>query len=277
MAVVADPAAPLAASGDRVAHPHRWRRAVSVLVAGCVVVAGLLTWRSLQGSAPGAPPASMGNAVDLALPATVLDAPLVDQQGRPRPLSSFRGHILVLVPFLTSCQEECPITTGAFLVLARDVRAAGLQGKVEFAEASVDPARDVPSRLSAYEARTGAHWPILTGTPSTMAALWKHFGVYVQQVPEANPPGDDWQTGAPYTYDVDHSDGFILIGPDQHERFVTVAPVDLRGHALDRPLASMLDSTGVTNLSAPTSGSWTIAQALQAIGWLAGRTIPQAR
>jgi cytochrome oxidase Cu insertion factor (SCO1/SenC/PrrC family) len=239
-------------------------------------VAGLAIALALPAGPPAPPPASVGNVVDLPVSPSVLDAPLVDEHGRPAPLSSFRGRIVVLAPFLTSCQEACPITTGALLRVWRDLSAAGLGHQVVIVEASVDPTRDVPSRLAAYAALTGARWPLLTGPPSTVAAMWKAFGIYVQKVPEGSPPGIDWQTGKPYTYDVDHSDGFILLGRHQRERFITVAPADLRGARLAPALEKMLDSQGRHNLSAPPAGSWTVAQALEAIGWLAGRPVPSS-
>ena len=210
----------------------------------------------------------------MVLPASVVDASLVDQQGRPVTLAAYRGHIIVLVPFLTSCQEECPITTGALLAVRGALVGAGLGTKVDIVEASVDPGRDVPARLAAYAALTRTNWALLTGPPATMAAIWRNFGVYAQPVPEAVPPGTDWQTGRPYTYDVDHTDGFILIGPNLHERFITSAAADLGARSLDPSLARLLDGQGVSELRHPPSGSWTVGQALSAIGWLAGRDIP---
>jgi len=68
--------------------------------------------------------------------------------------------VVVLAPFLSLCQDECPLVTGAFLALQRDVRAAGLGGRVAFVEATVDPGRDTTARLAAYErARTGTCGP----------------------------------------------------------------------------------------------------------------------
>lgn len=252
---------------------RRWALGTGIVAA---VVVGLVAWLVVPAGSPGAPPASLGNVVNLPVPASVLDAALVDQHGDPAPLSSFRGRILVLVPFLTSCQEECPITTGALLQVSRDLSAAGLGAKVVIAEASVDPGRDVPSRLAAYAALTGASWTLLTGTSQTMAAIWKALGVYVQPVPEGSPAGIDWQSGQPYTYDVNHSDGFILLGPNQRERFVTGAPADLQGQGLEPGLHKMLDDQGRQDLSKPPPGSWTVSQALQAIGWLAGRSVPSS-
>lgn len=208
------------------------------------------------------------------MPASVLRIPLVDQQGRTTSLGAYRGKIVVLTSFLTSCQETCPLTTGAFLDMRRDVAAAGMAQKVVFIEASVDPGRDVPTRLAAYARTTGATWPLLTGTPGNLKALWRYFGIYYQKVAEGSPPGIDWQTGRPYTYDVNHSDGFIVFDRTMHERFVTGAAPNLGGKGLQKSLAVMLDAQGFQNLRDPGRGSWTIADGLQAIGWVAGRTVP---
>jgi len=255
---------------------HRRRRAVGALVAAAVVLiaaGGFVVAR--RGGAPGPPPSRLGIAEDRAVPASVLAIPLVDEHGRTTSLGAFRGRIVVLTSFLTSCQETCPLTTGAFLDMRRDLVAAGLAQKVVFIEASVDPGRDVPGRLAAYAHVTGASWPLLTGTSSNLAALWRYFGIYYQQVPEGSPPGVDWQTGRPYTYDVNHSDGFIVFDPTMHERFVTGAAPDLGGHKLPGTLQEMLDAQGFKNLFHPGGGAWTIPEGLQAIGWVAGRTIPQ--
>ncbi len=59
-----------------------------------------------------------------------------------------------------------------------------------------------------------------------------------------------------------------------HERFVTGAAPNLAGHKLPGSLQDMLDAQGFQNLFHPGRDSWTIPEGLQAIGWLAGRTIP---
>jgi protein SCO1/2 len=274
MASVLTPTTPVVAP-----HPgHRQRRrgpviaviAVVVIVVG--VVTGLLVGRG--GGAPGPLPGSLGISEDHPVPASVLRIPLVNEKGQTTALGAFGGKIVVLTSFLTSCQETCPLTTGAFLDMQRDLAAAGMAGKVTFIEASVDPGRDVPERLAAYARVTGANWPLLTGTPAHLAALWHYFGVYYRKVKEGNPPGIDWQTGKPYTYDVNHTDGFIVLDQKMDERFVTGAMPDLVGRTLQRGLREMLDAQGFQNLAHPAPDSWTVPEGLQAIGWVTGRSIP---
>jgi protein SCO1/2 len=239
---------------------------VAAAVAGAVAAGG--------STAPGPPPSSLGISENRPVPSSVLSIPLVNEHGQATSLGAFRGKVVVLTSFLTSCQETCPLTTGAFLDMQRDLDAAGLAGKVTFIEASVDPGRDSAERLSAYARLTGARWPLLTGTAANLAALWHYFGIYYQKVPEGNPPGIDWQTGKPYTYDVNHSDGFLVFNQNMDERFVTGAAPNLAGHKLQGSLQVLLDAQGFKNLFHPGRDSWTIAEGLQAIGWVVGRNIP---
>ena len=225
-------------------------------------------------SAPPVPSASMGNAVDLAVPSSITGLALVDEHGQPTSLSAFRGKVVVLAPFLTSCQEECPLTTGAFLVIQRDLAAAGLSDRVILAELSVDPGRDDPARLAAYAAYAGADWTLLTANKGVVDTFWGHFGINFEKTPEDSPPGIDWQTGKPYTYDVSHSNGFLVFGPGGHLRFLTVELPNLGGQ-IEPALRRLLNDQGLENLDHPDPNqSWTIPQALQAIGSVLGRSIP---
>ncbi len=169
---------------------------------------------------PGAPSPSIGNTMNNAVSKAVASLPLEDQEGQPVTLSRFKGRVVLLAPFLTSCQEECPITTAALLAVHRTIISEGLSKKVDIVEITVDPGRDTPQRMAAYAQLTGSSWPLLTGSPSVLAALWHFFGIYYQKVPEGSPPGIDWESHLPYTYDVDHSDGFVLLSSDLHERFI---------------------------------------------------------
>ena len=178
-----------------------------------------------------------------------------------------------MAPFLSLCQDECPLVTGAFIALQRDVHAAGLGSKVLFMEITVDPGRDTPARLAAYSKEFGADWVLATGTPANLNALWRFLGVSVQIVPEEQPAKIDWYTGTPLTYDVDHTDGYFLIDASGHERFSDSNAPNLQGQ-LDQKLKGLLNAGGIKNLNAQAAPNWTLDEALSSLSWLVGRTIP---
>lgn len=229
---------------------------------------GVATGTTSAGPAPPRPGPAAGIVQDRAVP----DVPLVGEDGKPTSLGAYKGKVVVMADFLTSCQEVCPITNFAFQQMRRAVDAAGLGSEVAFVEVSVDPERDTPARLRAYAAYTGTKFPLLTGTPADLDRLWKFFGVYHHRQAEGKPPGIDWETGKPYTYDLAHSDALILLGPKGHERFATLGIPNVGGHLPPR-LASMLDARGRQNLANP-QGGWTVDQALGDLGWLLHRSIP---
>jgi cytochrome oxidase Cu insertion factor (SCO1/SenC/PrrC family) len=221
-------------------------------------------------SAPGAPSPNEGLVLNQPTPQTVA---LVNQQGHAVTLAGLRGKVVVLAPFLSLCQDECPLITGAFITLQRDLRAAGLADRVVFVEATVDPGRDSVARLAAYQKEFGAHWDLWTGTPNAIAAFWKPFGVDYQIVSEEQPPKTDWWTGQPLTYDVDHTDGYLLINQSGRERFVNASAPNEKG-ALSAKLRGLLNAGGLHDLQNPQGPNWTTADALGAIGWLLGTSIP---
>ncbi len=245
----------------------------------CAVLAvGLLAWfvgaKVGNADTPGPPPASVGNVLNQPVTHSVATLPLMNQDGQQVDLDQFKGRVVLLAPFLTSCQEECPITTAALLDVQRTLDQDGLSKKVTILEATVDPGRDTPSRMKAYSQLTGSAWPLLTGSPATLASLWRYFGIYYQKVAEGTPAGLDWQTHQPYTYDVDHSDGFILLNTDLDQRFVTGGMTKIG--QIPANLQKLLDSEGKTNLAKPGAGTWTVTDALNAIGWVMGRAVPSA-
>jgi cytochrome oxidase Cu insertion factor (SCO1/SenC/PrrC family) len=248
-----------------VLRPQRVLTAVAVLTLGALLAA-------CGSSAPAAPPVGQGQVVNRPTPQNVS---LVDQAGRRVSLAALHGKVVVLAPFLSLCQDECPLVTAAFLSLQRDVRAAGLGSRVVFVEATVDPRRDVVARLAAYRREFGADWELWTGTPSAVAAFWKPFGVGYQVVPEEKPAHLDWWTGTPLTYDVIHTDGYILLDPAGRWRFVDASAPNLDGH-LSPKLSALLDRDGLHGLHHPQFGEWTVAEALSSISWLLGTNVPPA-
>jgi cytochrome oxidase Cu insertion factor (SCO1/SenC/PrrC family) len=238
--------------------------AVAILVAMAAVMA------SCGNSAPPAPPADQGAVINLPTPQGVS---LINQHGQATSLAALKGKVVVLAPFLTLCQDECPLVTGAFINLQRDLQSAGLSHKVVFVEATVDPGRDTVARLAAYQKEFGANWDLWTGTPGNLAAFWKPFGVSYQVVSEAQPAHIDWYTGQPLTYDVNHTDGYILIDAKGRERFVDASAPNLGGH-LGKKLSSLLNAGGLANLKDPQLPNWTVDDALASISWILGTNVP---
>jgi cytochrome oxidase Cu insertion factor (SCO1/SenC/PrrC family) len=255
----------------RTEQPHRERRAIASVVIVLCVLGTLMAACGESADPPAAPPASQGIVENRAIP----NIPLISASGMALSLRHYRGKDIVMAPFLTLCQDECPLVTGAFIALQRDIRSAGLGNQVVFMEITVDPGRDTPERLAAYSKEFGADWVLATGTPSNLDVLWKFLGVSVQIVPEEQPAKIDWYTGKPLTYDVDHTDGYFLIGPSGHERFSDSTPPNLHGH-LDKKLTGLLNAGGLKNLDDQSAPNWTLDQALSSISWLVGRNVPSA-
>jgi cytochrome oxidase Cu insertion factor (SCO1/SenC/PrrC family) len=235
-------------------------------------VGGALLAACGSSAAPATPSPSLGIVQNRAVPAI----PLVNQDGKPVTLASFRGKTVVLAPMLTLCQEVCPLTTENLLLVQQAIDKAGLSHRVAVVEYSIDPGRDIPARLAAYATLTGVTWSLLTGSQANIDAMNKFFYVSAQKVPEASPPQTDWWTHQPLTYDINHTDGYFVIDPAGHERFATAANPDVVSHTLPNALNKMLNVQGQQNLNDPAINgqTWTVAQALSVIGWVAHQNIP---
>ncbi|HEX3794412.1 MAG TPA: SCO family protein [Acidimicrobiales bacterium] len=249
--------------------PRTFRRAPLALAA-TLGIGALLA--ACGGGAPPAPPQSQGLVLTKATPQHIA---LTNQFGRTVSLADLKGKAVVLAPFLTLCQDECPLVLAAFDALRRDVDAAGLGHKVVFVEVTVDPGRDTVARLAAYQKEYGADWDLWTGPAASLGAFWKDFGVSYLKVQEAKPAHLDWMTGQPLTYDVDHTDGYILINAAGKERFVDANAPNLHGH-LSQKLTALLNAGGVAGLHHPQGQEWTLNDALASISWLLGTNISPA-
>jgi protein SCO1/2 len=216
--------------------------------------------------------------VDRPVPPGVANLALADDQGRTESLVALHGEIVVLADFLTLCQETCPLTTGNLLSMDRAVTAAGLAGRVRFAELTVDPSRDTPARLAAYRrlVRAPANWSLLTGSPASVNAIWQYFRVWYQKAPEGRPPGTDWLTGRPLTYDITHEDALIYLDAAGRERFMVVGSPNASGSPLAPALRQFLSGQGRADLLHPDVSTWTARAALSPIAWLAGQPIAAA-
>ncbi len=247
-----------------------------VRLAGALVTSALVVAACGGGAGvPGPPPAYLGTVLDKPVPAAVADLPLATDAGQATSLAALHGQVVVLADFLTLCQETCPLTTGNLLMMDRAVTAAGLAGRVRFAELTVDPNRDTPSRLRAYRRLAGApaNWSLLTGSPAVIKQIWQYFSIWYQRVAEGSPPGTDWLTGKPLSYDIDHQDALVYLDAAGRERFLVVGTPDAAGAPIAPALRRFLSAQGHTDLGHPDASTWTAADALGPIAWLTGRPV----
>jgi protein SCO1/2 len=221
---------------------------------------------------PDPPPPSLGIVEHRAVPASLMSLPLTDQHGHHVTLSSWRGRTVVLVPFLTLCTDICPMDTGNLVQVQRVLDRAGVARQVQLVELSVDPRRDTPARLAAYARLTGANWQLVTESPAVLSQFERSFGWYVQRVHDGEH-SIDWWTGKALTYDVNHSDGFEVIGPGGTLRFATGAAPDFHGR-LNPTLHHFLSPEGIAHLHRPPQPGWTPAQLLGTIAWAIHRSLP---
>lgn len=241
-----------------------------LLLSGCGGSAGATG----AGQRPAAPPQTVGTRLVQAVPAGLLRLPLTDSTGAVRHLSDFAGKVVVISDSMTLCQETCPIDTATLVQTARQVDADATAAKdVVFITLTVDPERDTPAQLRAYQRQYGAlpNWVLLTGTAADVHAIWKFFGVFWKKVPQ-DQPVRNWRTGQPLTYDIQHSDEVFFLDARQRERYILDGmPTAPAGTPVPGRIRSFLSDEGRQNLH--KFGVWTATQAVAGVAWLLGRPI----
>ena len=110
------------------------RALLAALTAACLPLAAACATGGAAASnlaAPDAANASGNGNMDIALPQSIVDLPLVDPAGHPMSLSSLKGKVIVVSDVMTLCQETCPLDTANIVQAARAVEKAGLGDRVE--------------------------------------------------------------------------------------------------------------------------------------------------
>jgi len=267
-------------------------------VVRAALVAGLLVGGvSAAGAAtPAQPAAKVGVATSTPLTEAVKSARFINQDGVSETLGSLKGKTVFLVPFLTLCGDTCPFTTGNLLQLQSALNAAKAKD-VEVVAIDVDPYRDTVARLKAYAHLIGANFQLWTeaGATSTpyltlkdlekknaigqgdvnknLTVIEKFLGWTVQVVPQDVPPPNDWL--APHdqlTYDINHSDGFWVINPQQTVRFASGDLPAFTG-TLSKVLSAFMGYKSNIYKDPVYKGGWTPAEAIQAIAWVRGSSL----
>ena len=135
-----------------------------------------------------APPASAVPAVGENSSASVynLDDVWTDQDGKPARPGDFKGDVVVLAMFFTSCEYACPRIVADMQAIAARVPEE-LAPHVHYLLASFDTARDLPARLKLYAAAhtlPAERWTLLHGDEEAVQSLAAVLGVKYQK--EAN-------------------------------------------------------------------------------------------
>jgi len=128
----------------------------------------------------------------------VADAPLVDQQGKPRPFATFTGHRVAVTFIYTRCPlpEFCPLMDRHFAAIQKQLEGAQDLRDVRLVSVTLDPEFDTPAVLRDHAARLKADpnvWTFLTGTPADVSAFAQQFGIFTER---------DLGTGANLTHNL---------------------------------------------------------------------------
>jgi protein SCO1 len=117
---------------------------------------------------------------------TLADAQLVDQDGSPKALSSFRGHRVAMTFIYTRCPvpDFCPLMDKHFATIQKTIASTPSLADVRLVTVTLDPAFDTPKILRAHANRVGAdlaRWTLLSGDPKTVNQFETQFGIYVEE------------------------------------------------------------------------------------------------
>ncbi|HET7698785.1 MAG TPA: SCO family protein [Vicinamibacterales bacterium] len=113
----------------------------------------------------------------------VPDDALVDQEGRARTLSDWRGKSLAVTFVYTRCPlpDFCPLMDRRFADVQRAIAAdPALRERAHLVSISFDPAHDTPDVIRKHAALRGADpktWSYVTGTRASIDHLTSRFGV----------------------------------------------------------------------------------------------------
>jgi protein SCO1/2 len=145
---------------------------------------------------------------------------LVDHQGRPVSLASYRGHPVLLFFGYTHCPDICPLTLAR---LQRSVRGLGSRGEeVRILLVTNDPARDTPPVLRAYASRFGPQVVGLTGDSAAVARAMAGYGAYSMPASAAPAPADEHAHGSHAARPAMLSHSAVVYGIDREGRLRVV-------------------------------------------------------
>ncbi len=159
----------------------------------------------LEKPAAEAPSASSGFEL-LKIGEPVPDAPFIDQDGRKRNFSSFKGSTVVVTFIYTSCPLPtfCPLMDRHFAAIQDRVENDPALKNVRLVSVSFDPITDTPPVLKKHARdlkADPARWTFLTGDRDEIDRFAARFGVSIERAMD-NPR------------DITHNLRTAIVGPD---------------------------------------------------------------
>jgi protein SCO1/2 len=120
----------------------------------------------------------------------VPDTKLVDENNRPRPLTSYKGHRVALTFMYTRCPlpDFCPLMDRNFAAIQNEIKKTPGLGDVRLVSVSFDPANDTPAVLKMHAQGLEADpaiWHFVTASPDDIKDFAKKFGVTAEPDPSA--------------------------------------------------------------------------------------------
>jgi protein SCO1 len=113
---------------------------------------------------------------------------LTSQEGRELKLTDLRGKVVAVTFIFTRCTDTCPVLT-PMMSFVQDRLGSDFGAKIAFVSITVDPERDTPEVLKEYGEAFGANfagWSFLTGSPSAIAEVVRHYGVFAAKAENGN-------------------------------------------------------------------------------------------
>ena len=170
--------------GDAVASARA--RSVATVGALAVILLGVAPMAAAAANRTADPILALaisGNSSSLDLPAPGFS--LTDQDGRTVSLASLRGKVVLMTFLDPVCTTDCPIIAQEFKQAGQML---GAQAKhVELVAVVANPTYRSTAITRAFDRQEGLtavpDWLYLTGSLSQLGAVWRHYGVTVQDLP----------------------------------------------------------------------------------------------
>ena len=148
-------------------------------VTGLGLLLAAFTSAALADSPPALDERAALLAGDAAVGRLVPDHTLLDRQGRPVRLSSYRGKPLLVSFIYTGCFEICPASTRALHEAVKGLDKLLAPNQFNVVSIGFNQPFDSPAAMRAFAAQHGidyANWEFLSPPPASVQALTRDFG-----------------------------------------------------------------------------------------------------